>query len=412
MDTGEHKESGADAAPAPAPPVPPAAPFQPPPPPAVALSNLTDERLQQVLDRRLVGPKLESKREERTYGRQRAQVKELDAPAAPRVPDPARSDIIRRGWATRRRNALSAPVDGRKMPRDLDLYECDIKAMAEAMDEMVLRPEVELQIQRPPPRPRPANVDGHAEVRPGLTTSFKDAMGPDFNPEADQLPWWFEWAADVTDEAVHAKLVKFLLICKRWDIRPFQPFWGLAPSRWRNKVVRELCGDNGARAAAEILAFSKECYAAAAASERDQGRPKPASCEMCAMLSDEGQKILKRAFEYRGVVKRKLGLDGDSDDDDDGDDEAGGETHTVHSSRGDEVGVSAEIDACSRAVHHMSLTRRNSTSTTSSSRPSSRTGNAPTATATCRPSSTSCPPTRSSPTSSASSKWARRSRAA
>ena len=64
------------------------------------------------------------------------------------------------------------------------------------------------------------------------------------------------------------------------------------------------------------------------------------------MLSDEGQKILKCAFEYRGVVRQNLGLDGDSDDDDDGDDEAGGETHTVNSSRGDEVGVSAEINAC------------------------------------------------------------------
>jgi hypothetical protein len=36
MDTGEHKESDTDAAPAPAPPAPPAAPFQPPPPPAAA----------------------------------------------------------------------------------------------------------------------------------------------------------------------------------------------------------------------------------------------------------------------------------------------------------------------------------------------------------------------------------------
>jgi len=177
MDTGEHKESDADAAPAPAPPAPPAAPFQPPPPPAAApgpgrgkkpcpacgeyvgnrsftcrkcsydfraarlgldaaaapaappvllpedpaLSNLTPGRVQQMLDRRLVGPEPENTREERAYMRQREGINQLDGRSAPYAPDPARSAASRRGNVTRALNASRAPpppVDGRKMPRE------------------------------------------------------------------------------------------------------------------------------------------------------------------------------------------------------------------------------------------------------------------------------------------------------
>ena len=93
-------------------------------------------------------------------------------------------------------------------------------------------------------------------TRPGLDVSWTDSMGAGFIIGESPFPLWFQWAGDYKNcEKTKAFLYEFLGICKKYDLRPYQPWWGVTAAKWIRLLVRYK-GDEG-KAAAKVCCQPK-----------------------------------------------------------------------------------------------------------------------------------------------------------
>jgi len=158
----------------------------------------------------------------------------------------------------------------------------------------------------------PRDIEG-LEDRPGLDASWADSMGADFVIGTSPLPDWFEWAGDYENcEKTKDWLDRFLEICKEYDIRPYQPYWGLSPSKWMR-----LVGLHKSKKAMKALrAFAGECREAAKAAVKD--RDLPAGCELCHKIAAAAAKISEgELVKFRGALAQALGDDGEEEEEED-----------------------------------------------------------------------------------------------
>ena len=82
-------------------------------------------------------------------------------------------------------------------------------------------------------------------TRPGLDVTWTEAMGANFVIGESPFPSWFQWAGNYEKCAATKKfLYEFLGICKKYDLRPYQPWWGVTPAKWIRLLVRYK-GDEG-----------------------------------------------------------------------------------------------------------------------------------------------------------------------
>ena len=169
----------------------------------------------------------------------------------------------------------------------------------------------------------PRDIDG-LEGRPGLDASWADSMGADFVIGVSPLPDWFEWAGDYENcEKTKDWLDRFLEICKEYDIRPYQPHWGLSPSKWM-KLVGHYKSKKAMR---KLREFAGECREAARLAV--EGRALPAGCELCRKIAAAAAKISKGDLvKFRGALAQALGDDGEEEEAED-EEEEGAEPATV-----------------------------------------------------------------------------------
>lgn len=150
-------------------------------------------------------------------------------------------------------------------------------------------------------------------TRPGLDVSWTEAMGDDFIIGVSQLPSWFQWAGNYEKCAATKKfLYEFLGICKKYDLRPYQPWWGVTPAKWIRLLVRYK-GDKGKAAAKEFRKFDKKCRAAAKKAAKDRALPE--NCEFCHELAAAAAEFSGEAVAFRGALAKALG--GDVEDEED-----------------------------------------------------------------------------------------------
>ena len=156
----------------------------------------------------------------------------------------------------------------------------------------------------------PRDIEGLGD-RPGLDSSWADAMGADFVIGTSPLPDWFEWAGDYKNcEKTKDCLDRFLEICKEHDIRPYQPYWGLSPRKWMRLVGRH----KSKKAMKALRAFAGECREAARAAVKD--RDLPAGCELCHKIAAAAAKISGgELVKFRGALAQALGDDGQEEED-------------------------------------------------------------------------------------------------
>ena len=155
----------------------------------------------------------------------------------------------------------------------------------------------------------PRDIEG-LEDRPGLDSSWADAMGADFVIGTSPLPDWFEWAGDYKNcEKTKDWLDRFLEICKEHDIRPYQPYWGLSPSKWMKLVGRH----KSKKAMKALRKFAGECREAARLAV--DGRALPAGCELCHKIAAAASKISKgELVKFHGALAQALGDDGEEEE--------------------------------------------------------------------------------------------------
>ena len=170
----------------------------------------------------------------------------------------------------------------------------------------------------------PRDIEG-LEDRPGLDASWADSMGADFVIGVSPLPDWFEWAGDYENcEKTKDWLDRFLEICKEHDIRPYQPYWGLSPSKWMKLVGRH----KSKKAMKALRKFAGECREAARLAV--DGRALPAGCELCHKIAAAAAKISKgELVKFHGALAQALGDDGEEEEDEEEEDAAAPVTVTV-----------------------------------------------------------------------------------
>ena len=150
-------------------------------------------------------------------------------------------------------------------------------------------------------------------TRPGLDVSWNEAMGANFVIGESPFPSWFQWAGNYEKCAATKKfLYEFLRICEKYDLRPYQPWWGVTPAKWMRLLVRYK-GDPGKAAAKEFRKFDKKCRAAARRAAKD--RALPANCEFCHALAAAAAEFSEEAVAFRGALAKALG--GDCEDEED-----------------------------------------------------------------------------------------------
>ena len=157
----------------------------------------------------------------------------------------------------------------------------------------------------------PRDIEG-LEDRPGLDASWADSMGADFVIGTSPLPDWFEWAGDYKNcEKTKDWLDRFLEICKEHDIRPYQPYWGLSPSKWMKLVGRH----KSKKAMKALRKFAWECREAERLAV--DGRALPAGCELCHKIAAAAAKISKgELVKFHGALAQALGDDGEEEEED------------------------------------------------------------------------------------------------
>ena len=143
-------------------------------------------------------------------------------------------------------------------------------------------------------------------TRPGLDVSWTEAMGAGFIIGESPFPSWFQWAGNYEKCAATKKfLYEFLGICKKYDLRPYQPWWGVTPAKWIRLLVRYK-GDEGKAAAMEFIEFDKKCREAARDSVKD--RPLPEDCEFCQEIAEAAAAFTEEQLVvFRGAVAELLG---------------------------------------------------------------------------------------------------------
>lgn len=150
-------------------------------------------------------------------------------------------------------------------------------------------------------------------TRPGLDVSWNDAMGAGFIIGESPFPSWFQWAGNYEKCAATKKfLYEFLRICKKYDLRPYQPWWGVTPAKWIRLLVRYK-GDKGKAAAKEFRNFDKKCRRAARKAAKDRALPQ--NCEFCHALAAAAAEFSEEAVAFRGALAKALG--GDVEDEED-----------------------------------------------------------------------------------------------
>ena len=150
-------------------------------------------------------------------------------------------------------------------------------------------------------------------TRPGLDVSWTEAMGAGFIIGESPFPSWFQWAGNYEKCAATKKfLYEFLGICKKYDLRPYQPWWGVTPAKWMRLLVRYK-GDPGKAAAKEFRKFDKKCRAAARKAAKDRALPQ--NCEFCHELAAAAAEFSEEAVAFRGALAKALG--GDCEDEED-----------------------------------------------------------------------------------------------
>lgn len=143
-------------------------------------------------------------------------------------------------------------------------------------------------------------------TRPGLDVSWDEAMGANFVIGESPFPSWFQWAGNYEKCAATKKfLYEFLGICKKYDLRPYQPWWGVSPGKWIRLLVRYK-GVEGKAAAMEFIKFDAKCREAA----RDyaKNRPLPVDCEFCQEIAEAAAEFTEEErVVFRGAVAELLG---------------------------------------------------------------------------------------------------------
>lgn len=142
-------------------------------------------------------------------------------------------------------------------------------------------------------------------TRPGLDVSWNEAMGANFVIGESPFPSWFQWAGDYEKcAATRAFLYEFLGICKKYDLRPYQPWWGVTPAKWIRLLVRYK--GEGKAAAKEFIEFDKKCRAAA--KEKAKNRPLPLDCEFCQEIAEAAAEFSEEErVVFQGAVAELLG---------------------------------------------------------------------------------------------------------
>ena len=361
--------------------------------------------------------------------------REEAAAAAAAAPAPAKNPKMVAGGLkaaeTRRQKAAQKPVDGRdSIP--WNNYEVDVERIDAAIAARLIEAGADATAwPKPAVRERPAGRDG-AATRPELDAGWDGAFGPDVEvPDEAGLvrwlhkhAWWWELPHNLDDKAVREHVVENLELCKKHSVRPFQHGWLLSPNGWRTLLGKHVT----AAARLDFYKFSCKCRRGAAESFAEKRLVVPDCCELCARIAGRGTAIAGALRDFRAAFGAKHG-DGGGDDDDEADlageeeEDAAGPIifeKIVQTAGGPIVAISEKsasgaFDPARRSVMkctHRLFAHSASCSTISSTRRYFATGSATGATGTSSPPSTNSPTHKSCPTTPASAKWPRPSRAA